>query len=364
MPARLDGVGFELRSINPGSCSFLSKGWFVNRIQAMKNAPLILGCLLGAVLVGVGLLFFGVRGASVVAPPPVLPPIASAPATVTVAPEAIASTNLRTFFVRGVVKELKSDGKTLVVDHEEIPNYMAKMTMPFKVKDTNQLAGVGTNDQIHFRLTVAEYESWVDQVTKTGQAPAPGADTKRRDFRLVRNVEVLKEGDALPSYPLTNQLGKAINTAQFKGQALAITFIFTRCPLPDFCPRMSLRFAEADKRLRALPDGPKNYHLLSLSFDVEYDTPVVLQNYANIVKAQHGSDLTNWDFATGALIEIDDITERFGLTFSREPGTVPFNHNMRTVVVDAAGKVQKIFIGNEWKAEALVGEMVKAAQAK
>lgn len=329
----------------------------------MKNAPLFVGCLLGALLVGAGMLFF-MRSASVVVGPTI-----SSPPPITVAVPAVplpvvASTNLQTFFVRGVVKELKSDGKTLVVDHEEIPNYMAKMTMPFRVKDTNQLAGLGTNDQIHFRLNVAEYESWVDQVTKTGQAPAPTADLKRRDFRLVRNVEVLKEGDALPSYPLTNQLGQAINTAQFKGQALAITFIFTRCPLPDFCPRMSLRFAEADKRLRALPDGPKNYHLLSLSFDVEYDTPVVLQNYASRVKAQHEAELSKWDFATGALIEIDDITERFGMTFAREPGTVPFNHNLRTVVIDAAGKVQKIFIGNDWKTEALVSEMVKAAQVK
>ncbi len=329
-------------------------------MQAMKNAPLILGCLLGALLVGVGLLI-GLTASSGtrprLAPPPITVAVPAVP------PPAVASTNLRTFFVRGVVKELKPDGKTVVVDHEEIPNYMAKMTMPFKVKDTNQLAGLGTNDQIHFRFNVAEYESWVDQVTKTGKATAV-ADTKRRDFRLVRNVEVLKEGDALPSYPLTNHLGQAINTAQFKGQALAITFIFTRCPVPDFCPRMSLRFAEATRQLKALPNAPANHHFLSISFDVEYDSPLVLQNYANSMKAQRELDLSKWDFATGALIEIDDITERFGLTFAREPGTVPFNHNLRTVVIDAAGKVQKIFIGNDWKAEALVGEMVKAAQVK
>ena len=322
----------------------------------MKLSPMAIGMALGAVLMlMVGGLFVARTSVSVPVPP-------SAPLPPTPPPPPL-NTNLQVFFVRGVVKELKADGKTVVIDHEEIPNYMAKMVMPFKVKDTNQLAGLGTNDQIHFRFNVAEYESWIDQVTKTGTAAAPVADPNRKNFRLVREVDVLKEGDALPDYPFTNQRGEAFRTAQFKGHALAITFIFTRCPVPDFCPRMSLRFAQVDKHLRALPDGPQNYHLLSLSFDTDFDTPPVLQNYANTVKAQHGADLSRWTFATGKLIDIDDITERFGLTFPRDGDKPVFNHNLRTVVIDAAGKVQKVFIGNEWKADALAEEIVKAAKA-
>ncbi|NBV20888.1 MAG: hypothetical protein EBS05_02680 [Proteobacteria bacterium] len=324
----------------------------------MKNAPLIVGCIIGAVL-AMGALFF-VRVS--VTPTPVAPP-APVVTTSPIAP-APANTNRQVFFVKGFVKELKPDGRTVVVDHEEIPNYMAKMTMPFKVRTTNELAGLGTNDQIHFRLNVAEYESWIDQVTKTGKAATPAADPTRKDFRLVREVEVLKVGDALPDYPLTNHLGQPFHTSQFKGQALALTFIFTLCPMPDFCPRMSLRFAEATKLLRQLPNAPTNYHLLSVSFDVQRDTPAVLQNYANMVKAQHGADLSRWTFATGALIEIDDLTERFGLTFARDKDSFMFNHNLRTVVIDASGKVHKIFIGNDWKADALVEELVKAAQVK
>ncbi len=319
---------------------------------------MVIGMTLGAALVAllIGGLLFGRSSMRVSVPPSAPLPVPAMPPT--------ASTNVQTFFVRGVVKELKADGKTVVIDHEEIPNYMAKMTMPFKVKDTNQLASLGTNDPIHFRLNVAEYESWIDQVTKTGKAASPVADPDRKSFRLVRDVEVLKEGDVLPSYPLTSHLGKAFNTAQFKGQALAITFIFTRCPIPDFCPRMDFRFSEVTKRMNALPDAPKNYHLISLSFDVDYDTPLVLQNHANRVKAQHGADMSRWTFATGKLIDIDDLTERFGMTFAREPGTVPFNHNLRTVVIDAAGKVQKVFVGNEWQADALVSELEKAAKTK
>ena len=323
----------------------------------MRNGGLIAGVVLGAVIVVVGLFFL--RGTTVVTVHH------SMPAPVAVATGSPApSTNLQTFFVRGVVKELKADGRTVVIDHEEIPNYMAKMVMPFKVKDTNQLAGLGTNDQVHFRFNVAEFESWIDRVTKTGTAPAPVADPNRKNFRLVREVEVLKEGDALPAYTFTDQRGQPFRTADFKGRALALTFIFTRCPVPDFCPRMSLRFAQTDKQLRALADGPANYHLLSLSFDVDYDTPPVLQNYANTVKAQHGADLGRWTFATGKLIDIDDITERFGLVFPRDAEKPVFNHNLRTVVIDPAGKVQKIFIGNDWKADELVTEMVKAAKVK
>lgn len=321
----------------------------------MKLSNWVICIASGAALVLLWL--FGVRSIRTTTP---------SPATgVKLAPAApLVSTNLQTFFVRGVVKEVKPDGKTVIVDHEEIPNYMVKMTMPFKVKDPNQLANLGTNDAIHFRLNVDEYESWIDQVTKTGKAASPFADPSRKSFRLVRDVDVLKEGDVLPHYPLTNHLGKAFNTAQFKGQPLAITFIFTRCPIPDFCPRMDFRFTEVTKLIKAMPVGPTNYQLISLSFDVEYDTPVVLQNHASRVKAQHGADMSQWSFATGALIDVDDLTERFGMTFSREPGTIAFNHNLRTVVVDAAGKVQKIFVGNEWKAEALVAELVKAATAK
>jgi len=319
----------------------------------MRNGGLIAGLLLGAVVAGI----FFFRTTLVVTTPP------SAPLPAPPVPPA-PSTNLQTFFVRGVVKEFKPDGRTVVIDHEEIPNYMAKMVMPFKVKDTNQLAGLATNDQVHFRFNVAEFESWIDQVTKTGTAPAPVADPNRKNFRLVREVEVLKEGDALPAYTFTDQRGQPFRTADFKGRALALTFIFTRCPVPDFCPRMSLRFAQTDKQLRALADGPTNYHLLSLSFDVDHDTPPVLQNYANIVKAQHGADLVRWTFATGKLIDIDDITERFGLVFPRDPEKPVFNHNLRTVLIDPAGKVQKIFIGNDWKADELVTEMVKVAKVK
>ena len=261
------------------------------------------------------------------------------------------------FSVKGVVKELKPDGKTAVVQHEEIPNYMPAMTMPFEVKNTNELTGLRPGDEVSFRLFVTEKEGWIDRITKLGStnvAEPPPAET----FRRVRTVDPLNVGDPMPDYPFTNELGEAIHLGQFKGQALGLTFIYTRCPFPNFCPRMSSNFADAYKKLSALPDAPGNWRLLSISFDPEHDTPALLKSYAK--RYDYGTN--HWSFATGALIDIDAITEQFGLIFPREG--VGFNHNLRTVVVDAQGRVQKVFTGNEWKVDDFVEEMVKAAESK
>ena len=186
----------------------------------------------------------------------------------------------------------------------------------------------------------------------------PAELPRRETFRRVREVDPLNVGDPLPDYPFTNTLGQAIHLGQFKGKALALTFIYTRCPFPNFCPRMSANFGDACKKLAALPEAPKNWHLLSISFDPEFDTPEMLKGYAR----RYNSDTNHWSFASGALIDIDAITEQFGLIFPREG--VGFNHNLRTVVVDAQGKVQKVFTGNEWTVDDFVAEMIKAAEAK
>ena len=261
------------------------------------------------------------------------------------------------FSVTGVVKELKPEGKTIVIQHEEIPRYMQAMTMPFDVRDTNELAGLKPGDQVSFRLLVTEKDGWIDRLTKLGSNPV--AEAQPRDpFRRVRFVEPLNVGDQMPDYAFTNEMRQAVHLAHFKGQALAFTFIYTRCPLPNFCPRMASHFADAGKKLASLPDAPKNWHLLLISFDPEHDTPEVLKSYAK----RYEHDEKHWDFVTGAWADIDAITEQFGLMFPRE-GAI-FNHNLRTVVVDAQGKVQKVFIGNEWKVDDFVAEIVKAATAK
>ena len=282
------------------------------------------------------------------------------PARVPVIATNQVATNLQTFFVRGVVEELMPDGKTAVVKHEAIPNYMEAMTMPLEVKEPKELAGLQPGDVIFFRMLVTKDDAWIDRVTKIGKA-ATAAEKPQTTFRRVREVEPLKVGDLMPNYPFTNELGQAVSLQEFKGQAVGFTFIFTRCPFPTFCPRMSENFANAYKQLSARPDGPKNWRLLSISFDPAYDTPATLKAYAR----RYQYDPQKWSFVTGALIEIDAITEQFGLEYFREAGSsFNFNHKLRTVVVDAQGRVQQVFVGNEWKVDDFVAEMVKATAAQ
>src|SRR5258708_3065055 len=128
------------------------------------------------------------------------------------------------FYVKGVVKELKPDGKTAVIEHEEIPDYMPKMTMPLTVRDAKELAGLKTNDMVHFRMLVTKDDAWIDQVTKVGVATPTNRLDFGRQFRVVREVEPLKAGDAMPNYTFTNELGRVVSLTDFKGQAYAFTF--------------------------------------------------------------------------------------------------------------------------------------------
>jgi protein SCO1 len=267
------------------------------------------------------------------------------------------STNsMRTFEVKGVLQRIEEDGKTAVIKHEAIPNYMQAMTMPLTAKNTNELEGLKPGDELAFKMVVTEVDGWIENIRKTGATNAVGAP-ETRSFRRVREVEPLAEGDVMPNYTFTNELGKAVSLYDYKGSAIAFTFIFTRCPFPTFCPRMSGNFAEAAKRLASEP-GVKNWKMFSISFDPEFDTPQVLKNYAS----RYERDPEKWSFVTGKMIDIDAITEQFGLGFAFRQGTI--DHNLRTVIVDAAGKVQKIYIGNEWKVDEFVEEMKKAAAAK
>jgi protein SCO1 len=266
------------------------------------------------------------------------------------------------YLVRGMVKKIEAEEKSVSIQHEEIPKFMPAMTMPFKVKDLKELEGIQPGDSIWFRLWVAPDESWIDKIKKEqkpqAQAVQPPAVPEREAVRVARDVEPLSVGDLLPDYRFTNELGQAISLHQFRGQALAFTFIFTRCPLPEFCPRMSRNFQEVYQKLTARADAPTNWHLLSISFDPHFDTPTVLRTFAQAYQY----DPKRWNFISGAMIDIDAITDQFNLTIVKRGNE--WDHKVRTVVVDANGHIQKIIYGNEWKPDDLVEEIVKAARVE
>jgi protein SCO1 len=280
------------------------------------------------------------------------------PAASTTSP-AITSTSTQVFQVKGVVESVKAEVKTVRIRHEEIPGYMVAMTMPFEVRDTNELAGVSAGDAVTFRMIVTETDGWIDQIQKLNLDPNATAVPANAPIRIVRDVEPLDVGDRLPDYRFTNQVGQAVSLGQFGGQALAVTFIFTRCPFPTFCPLMSSNFQKAQDALLANPNAPTNWHLLTISFDPEFDTPEQLKAYA----ARQHANPARWDFLTGTLIDITALSEQVGLQFWRDPAG-GINHNLRTVVVDARGRVQRIFIQNKWAVEELTDEIIKAAGNK
>ena len=267
------------------------------------------------------------------------------------------STNQRTFSVKGTLKKLEAGGRAVTIQHEEVPNYMPAMTMPFTVKRPNELQGLAPGDAIVFQLHVTGEESWIDQIMKAATTTTNAASA-RPPVRLVRDVEPLNVGDLMPDYRFTNELGRVVSLSDFKGQALTLTFIFTRCPLPEFCPLMSRRFAVAQKQLMTLTNAPANWHLLSISFDPHFDTPAVLRGYSQIFRP----DASHWNFVTGAMIDIDAITEQFDLPVIKKGED--WEHKLRTIVINANGRIQKIFLGNQWTEDELVSEIIKAATVR
>jgi protein SCO1/2 len=273
------------------------------------------------------------------------------------------NTNQQIFQAKGLVVEVKAREKQVEVKHEAIPGYMPAMTMPFDVKDTNELAGLEPGQLIRFRLVVTKTEGWIDQIQKLAAPTAKAADgrtvndagTTNIPLESLRAAEPLNPGDALPEYHFIDQFGQSFTTGQFKGQALAITFLFTRCPFPNFCPRMATEFSEVQQKLLTTPHMPTNWHLLTVSFDPEFDKPEVLKGYSQAFKC----DPTHWTFATGKLADISALGEQFGLAFWKDE-TGSISHNLRTAVIDANGKLQKVLQGNEWTSDELVTEMVRA----
>lgn len=280
--------------------------------------------------------------------------------------ELLAETNLQTYTVRGVVKELPADGKTVLIKHEEVTNFMPAMTMPFEVKDTNELRGLKPGDAVEFSMVVGSYDAWISHIHLTNWQTASNeiltpakSNSLPEGVRVVRDVDALSVGEELPEYHFTNELGQAVSTRQFRGQAFAFTFFFIRCPYPTFCPKLSGNFQDAQKKLLAMTNAPTNWHLFSISFDVKQDKMDELKTYGE----RYAYDPAHWSFLTGDLEEITAIGDSVGENFGHDE-TGGVTHNLRTVVIDAKGRLQKIWHNNEWSGDDLAAELVKGAKGQ
>lgn len=259
-----------------------------------------------------------------------------------------SSGDARVFLAQGVVEDLNLEKRTVVIKHGAVTNYMAAMTMPFKVKSAGELTGLQRGDEITFQLHVTEDASWVDHFSKIGKAELPAAKTGAVAAPPDSKYELLH-------YKFTNELSQAVSLSDFPGQALAITFFYTRCPLPDYCPRLSKNFQMASQKLMAMNSAPTNWHFLSVSFDPEFDSPAMLKAYGQ----SYQYNPARWSFLTGPKDKITELAERSGVTLHGSDGTI--NHNFRTLIIDASGRLQMVFPTAGDLSDQIVTEIIKAA---
>lgn len=272
------------------------------------------------------------------------------------APSTAGTTSARTYPVKGVVQEVNANAQTVTIKHEAIANYMDAMTMPFKVAGPAALAGLRPGDEITFQLHVTTTSSWIDQIVKTGKTVSlPSSKTDNHD--PASSVSTVS-GNPLLFYQFTNELGQAVSLNDFHGQALGITFFYTRCPLPDYCPRLSKNFQEASQKLAAMTNGPANWHFISITFDPANDTPAMLRAYGE----SYRYDPAHWSFLTGPPDKLAELAKACGVEYSPDAGAI--NHNFRTLIVDAAGHLQMVYPITGDLSDSIVEEMLKAAVVK
>ena len=264
----------------------------------------------------------------------------------------------RHYDVRGIIRGFAPDRTTVEIEHETISGFMPSMTMPFSARDPKEIALLHIGDAIAFRLDVTAKEFSIAKVKKIdatevhlpkGAAPPSLANASEGQLRL-------KEGDALPALTLTNEMGEQMTAAALRGHPTVVTFIFTRCPMPNFCPRMSKNFAELQRTIKSASGVAAETRLLSITIDPQFDTPAVLKEYAQ----QEGADPKVWNFATGEPAEIDELTKAFAVYRQTEGGTIA--HGLTTALIDAKGNVQKLWRGNGWTAQEVLAVMEAAAR--
>ena len=232
------------------------------------------------------------------------------------------------------------------VDHEAVKGYMGAMTMDFPVRDAEALKLMEAGDQLTASLVIADDgRYWLEDTVITKGLPGGAAAQPAGGLEP-------QPGADLPDVKLVNQDGRPFSLKQFRGRALVITFIYTRCPVPDQCPLLSANFAQLNSALASDTQLARRAHLLSVTLDPEYDRPAVLKSYGSTYA---GGKFDNWDFATGDPAEVRRLAESLGLTYKAEGDQVI--HSLRTAVVTSGGKLFKLYRGNEWKPDEVLSDL-------
>jgi protein SCO1/2 len=266
---------------------------------------------------------------------------------------------LKVYKLRGKVVRTDSAKGEVTLNHEAIPGFMEAMTMPYKLKDAPILTELHPGDVITADLLVSQdpnADVLLDHIVVVAQG--------KPDYRPPVSYHVPIQGDAVPDFKLHNQDGRPIHLGQFKSKALLITFIYTRCPLPDFCPRVTWNFSQVNKQLAANPALYGKTHLLCVSFDPDHDTPDRLRAYGAPYLGSDAKDaFAHWDFAVPEKPVLLEMAKFFDVGITAGPdGTI--NHTLSTTLIGPDGKVVKFYPGNEWTVEQLATDVKETVAGK
>ncbi len=254
----------------------------------------------------------------------------------------------------GRVVSVDTQAQSAIIDGDAIPGFMEAMAMPYKVKPEATLNQLHAGDAISADVVVVQPDPnnegaapdyWLENIRTTAHidpVPAAGANS----------LHMPAPGEEVTDFSFTNQAGKRISLRQYRGNVLFLTFIYTRCPFPDFCPRISSNFAEIYKQIGANPELA-GAHLLSISFDPEHDTPKVLRDYGFSVAHTHEPALfSQWEFAVPSKADLPKIAAFFALTVKPENGLI--THNLSTAVIGPDGRIVKWYHGSDWQPSDLI----------
>ncbi len=259
------------------------------------------------------------------------------------------------YALKGKVMTVDKNAGTANIDNEPIPGFMDAMVMPYSFKPPAQINDLQPGDSITADVVVDNGQYWLENVKVTGHSQMP-ADKPQA------SLHIPQPGDDVPDFHLINQSGKNISLHQYRGETLLLTLIYTRCPFPDFCPRVSHEFAAIDRQLLADPARYGKTHLLSISFDPAHDTPKVLRAYAFDCAGRKDPALfRHWEFTAIPQSELPKFADYFALTYQEEGGVI--THSLSTAVIAPDGKIFRWYHGASWQASDLLQDVEKAKAA-
>jgi protein SCO1 len=276
----------------------------------------------------------------------------SGPSSTSNAPET--SSSARRYEVKGKVVSVDKANHKVTIAHEEIKGYMEAMTMPFTLLNEDVYSELKPGSQILATLVVDQGRSWLEDPVVSNVID-PNLAGKTED----NGVEPAAGTDT-PDFPLINQDGKKIGFKQYRGKALVLTFIYTRCPLPDYCPLMTSNFVAINRELQGKPALRDKTHLLSVTVDPDYDKAKVLRDYGARFAGSDNDGFKRWEFATGSPEQIKSVAQFFGLNYWKDDKDKnQVIHGLRTAIITPDGKVAKVYRGNDWKPEDIVKDLEK-----